>query len=293
MKLHEHADDFRNLVRATAQNLGIREVYVEKDYWLTFMLHRLTLYSKASEVVFKGGTSLSKGYGIIRRFSEDVDLAVVQSSKTNAQVERLIKNTAKVLSEAPFEEVFEVGITSKKGMNRRTLHKYPRLIQDANFGLVRDSLLLEINAFGEPSLSKVMSLCSFAGEFLEKMGQQDAIKEFALEPFEIQILDYRKTFIEKILSLTYASFEDGDSSNRETRARVRHFYDLTQLFAQEDVRSFMQGPEFPTWMQQVRKEEKVSSRTKWLDRALSEARLHREVGKVLSDVKQFFKADLQ
>lgn len=68
MRLHENPDDFKNLIRAASQNLKIREVYVEKDYWLTFLLYRLTQLVPQRDVVFKGGTSLSKGYKLIRRF---------------------------------------------------------------------------------------------------------------------------------------------------------------------------------------------------------------------------------
>jgi hypothetical protein len=42
MKLHTLKDDFRDLITATAQAMNIREVYVEKDYWVTFLLKRLT-----------------------------------------------------------------------------------------------------------------------------------------------------------------------------------------------------------------------------------------------------------
>ena len=119
MRLHENPDDFKNLIRAASQNLKIREVYVEKDYWLTFLLYRLAQLSTSKDVVFKGGTSLSKGYKLIRRFSEDVDLAVLRGSKTNSQIERLIKQVSKSITAAPFEEVLEEGTTSKKGFSRR------------------------------------------------------------------------------------------------------------------------------------------------------------------------------
>jgi len=68
-------DERRILFRNTAQKIGIHEAIVEKDYWVCLMLDYLfhqCEYEKA--FTFKGGTSLSKCYGLIQRFSEDIDL---------------------------------------------------------------------------------------------------------------------------------------------------------------------------------------------------------------------------
>ena len=64
MKLHT-ADTkfFSDTIRAASQYLKINEVFVEKDYWITLVLSRLSKTKYASETVFKGGTSLSKGFG--------------------------------------------------------------------------------------------------------------------------------------------------------------------------------------------------------------------------------------
>ena len=87
MKLHENAADFESAVQITAQNLDIRELYIEKDYWLTFLLKKVALFQERVHVVFKGGTSLSKAYGILRRFSEDIDLSILKEGKTNSHID--------------------------------------------------------------------------------------------------------------------------------------------------------------------------------------------------------------
>lgn len=71
--LHAHAE-FKQLLAIIAQNKDIAPQQAEKDYWLMHCLHGLT----QAGIVFdlKGGTSLSKGYNIIERFSEDIDLRV-------------------------------------------------------------------------------------------------------------------------------------------------------------------------------------------------------------------------
>lgn len=70
MKLHlADIKLFSDTIRAASKKLKINEVYVEKDYWITFVLNKLSKAKEANDAVFKGGTSLSKGFGLIERFS--------------------------------------------------------------------------------------------------------------------------------------------------------------------------------------------------------------------------------
>src|SRR6266851_5235392 len=71
--LHDHAQ-FTDLIRIVAQQKGVDPALVEKDYWIMhclYGLHRLGLRFE-----LKGGTSLSKGFQIINRFSEDIDIRI-------------------------------------------------------------------------------------------------------------------------------------------------------------------------------------------------------------------------
>jgi predicted nucleotidyltransferase component of viral defense system len=65
MNLHEHKEEFQNLVTLTSDYLGIPEVFIEKDYWVTYVLYNLHHSDVSEEVVFKGGTSLSKAHKLI------------------------------------------------------------------------------------------------------------------------------------------------------------------------------------------------------------------------------------
>jgi hypothetical protein len=71
--LHEHRE-FTDLLRAAAEEKSIAPDLVEKDYWIMHCLYGLEKQGYAFEL--KGGTSLSKGFKIIRRFSEDIDLRI-------------------------------------------------------------------------------------------------------------------------------------------------------------------------------------------------------------------------
>jgi hypothetical protein len=69
------ASDRRDLFSESASKLGMSPVIVEKDFWVCWILKRLFSDSHLkNQMVFKGGTSLSKVYGLIDRFSEDIDL---------------------------------------------------------------------------------------------------------------------------------------------------------------------------------------------------------------------------
>jgi len=73
-------DERRDLFAATAERMGIDERLIEKDFWVCWMLRRLfTLPEIGEHLTFKGGTSLSKAFGLIARFSEDIDLIIGRS----------------------------------------------------------------------------------------------------------------------------------------------------------------------------------------------------------------------
>ena len=68
-------NDRRELFRNTADKMGLNDAIVEKDFWVCFTLDYLFHRSPWKEsITFKGGTSLSKAFHLISRFSEDIDL---------------------------------------------------------------------------------------------------------------------------------------------------------------------------------------------------------------------------
>ena len=100
MTLHQHPADFRALLAATAQHFGMADVLIEKDYWVTYVLRALADSPYREQVVFKGGTALSKAYGLLERFSEDVDLAIAGTEGwSNNQVKKLMDSAARHLTQ--------------------------------------------------------------------------------------------------------------------------------------------------------------------------------------------------
>lgn len=78
MYLHNDREAFEQLIAATSTKLSIEPTIVEKDYFVTITLGELN--KKNENFVFKGGTSLSKCFGIIKRFSEDIDISFDQAA---------------------------------------------------------------------------------------------------------------------------------------------------------------------------------------------------------------------
>ena len=78
MNLHNNTELFKTAVTVAAQELDIPSIYIEKDYWVTFVLHTIFHNAIGPDVVFKGGTALSKCFNLIDRFSEDIDLVVLR-----------------------------------------------------------------------------------------------------------------------------------------------------------------------------------------------------------------------
>lgn len=73
MLLHTNLENFRLLIIDAGNYWGLEDEYIEKDYYASLFLKKLQEIEP--NIVFKGGTSLSKCYGLINRFSEDIDIS--------------------------------------------------------------------------------------------------------------------------------------------------------------------------------------------------------------------------
>lgn len=170
MKLHENKTLFNQAVRFTAQELGILDIYVEKDYWVTFALKIIFSSDVAGYTIFKGGTALSKCYGIIERFSEDIDLVVIKSPEDSGnQLKNKTKKVSKVL-ESYFPEIEVEGITQKMGMNRKTAHSYAKEFS-GDYGQVRDSIIIEASWLGYFEPNENREIKTLIAEMMEKNNQ--------------------------------------------------------------------------------------------------------------------------
>src|SRR6056297_3012098 len=129
MKLHKNTDTFKAAIQETSDYFEIRDYLIEKDYWITFVLSQLAKSTFVKSVVFKGGTSLSKAFRLIDRFSEDVDIAVMsQPDWSGKKIKTLIRNVEKKIT-TNLTETETPGITSKGSRFRKSVYRYPTVLK--------------------------------------------------------------------------------------------------------------------------------------------------------------------
>ena len=100
MNLHKDKEAFYNLSALAANEIGIPVSAIIRDYYIVLMLQKLSHSAYGSQVVFKGGTSLSKCYpGSINRISEDIDLTFIPPEPMNSkQYDKALKDIEKIMS---------------------------------------------------------------------------------------------------------------------------------------------------------------------------------------------------
>ncbi len=225
-----HLDkEFEDAVNATSEYFKLRAVLIEKDYWVTYVLKNLSQSEYFDKVIFKGGTSLSKAYNCIERFSEDIDLALLNKEKlSNDKCYKLMK---RIEPEITKELKSIEGKPSDKMQKKRvTYYSYPRIIK-GEIGVVKDKIQIEINTFNNPVPFEEKQIQSFVGQFLTIKGITVQVSKHMLEPFKLLVLTRERTFFEKLLSLIRLSYAGTDS----LREKIRHFYDMYKLYQQKDL----------------------------------------------------------
>jgi len=241
MKLHTHTQEFTELISLTATHFSILPEFIEKDYWITLILNNLSQSSHANSVVFKGGTSLTKGYRIINRFSEDIDIALLDEKLTGNALKTKIRKVEKTIT-ADLTEIEEPGVTRKGSVYRKSLFQYPSNTNSRLVNNVQKRIIVEINSFANPYPFVQQEITSFIAEFLIATNQAEAIQEYGLQNFTLNILDKRRTMLEKLVSLIRFSFSENPS--RELANKIRHFYDLYYLAKDEECAEYLQSSDF-------------------------------------------------
>jgi predicted nucleotidyltransferase component of viral defense system len=241
MNLHEDQDAFSELIQLTAEYIKLPQIYVEKDYWVTYALRNIAISPFNYLVVFRGGTSLSKAYKLIDRFSEDIDLAINANEVTpgfnsDSQRKKLIKEIESVAASGL--RYIENDMRESKGSNfRRTVYEYPKVVDQYDFGQASPQILLEINAFTKPSPINNLLLQAMIADFLQHSGKMAIASQFNLSSFSINVLSVERTLIEKILGAIKDSYSE-NPIDRLTN-RIRHLYDICLILKQERYRDFL------------------------------------------------------
>lgn len=270
MKLHENPQLYRETVLALNTQQGIPNAFIEKDYWLTTVLKKLSESTYRELFVFKGGTSLSKAYNLIQRFSEDVDLALLAQDLSGNQVKsRLDKVSKEITRHLP--EIQLEGTTKKWSRFRRTAHHYPVVLPEAHQSQMTSHLVLELNAFGKPYPYQEIGIRSMLADFLIAQGRKDLVKAYELEAFYLQVLSPERTLGEKILAIARASYHADPVSQLQNK--IRHAYDLHILMAAAQLEPFLASEQLFETLIQVQADDAASRefQGEWSKQALANA----------------------
>ena len=236
----------KRVFEETAARIHLPADAIEKDFWVTEFLNILFSLPYADKMVFKGGTSLSKVWSVIQRFSEDIDIAVDRSlfgfdgDITKKQLKKLRKASSAFVRDVLSDDLKKA--VKKEGLDklvtitpepdgegdatypepRRISIKYASVLsaEKVSASYLRDEILLEVGARSlfEPTVSaKVLSFIEET--FSDLVSGHDEMR--------VIVALAEKTFLEKVFLLhELFSSERGENANRKSR----HLYDLCKMF---------------------------------------------------------------
>ena len=247
--LHNHKD-FPALLRIVSDETGIRPGLIEKDYWIMHVLYGLT--QQGFEFELKGGTSLSKGYHIIDRFSEDIDIHI--KPPTNMGINENPKNNKPNnigarkqfydwlaqeiridgITEVERDHAFDDTVSYRSGGVRLIYRNKTEPIDG-----IKDGILLEAG-FDQVTPNVKLTISSWA---YDKAKETAAINMIDNRAVDIACYHPGYTFVEKLQTIA-TKFRQEQADGIERSNLMRQYYDVYCLLGNEDVQNFIGTPEY-------------------------------------------------
>jgi len=238
MWLNLSKEDRLTTLNNAYKKIGLPPKSIEKDWWVTMTLRTLFQCECAGHIVFKGGTSLSKAWNIVERFSEDIDIAIdrklfgFDGELSKKQINNLRRMSCSYISEKLKDELNnklkDAGISGYSVSVEETgdTTKDPQVIEvhyDSLFNAgsyIQEKVLIEIGARSLIEPSKDVQLRSILANTFP-----DAV--FADDYFSIPTVVPQRTFLEKAF-LLHEEFQKPTEKIRVNRMS-RHIYDLEKM----------------------------------------------------------------
>ncbi|HET6994869.1 MAG TPA: nucleotidyl transferase AbiEii/AbiGii toxin family protein [Chitinophagaceae bacterium] len=235
----------RTLIGQVNTKTGMSVQAIEKDWWVTLILKALFSLSMAEHFIFKGGTSLSKGWKLIDRFSDDIDIALApeafgreyQETPSISYVKRLKKEgcefTSTVIRTALERKLKEIGIpegiiqVEAEAVNPKIPDKDPQTIYVRFPSLYPASQYIDTAVkveFGVRALKEPFTTV----EIQSIIAAETSTRAYAEKPFQVIAVEPRKTFMEKLM-LLHEKFLTGRAEGDAGERQSRHLSDLLQM----------------------------------------------------------------
>ena len=209
----------KDIIDVISQELGIAREIIEKDYYVTMVMKEF--FHDEEGLVFKGGTSLSKGYHLINRFSEDIDLNYIDHDSLNRRKRKEIKYELKDVADRCGLMISNFDDTrSNRDFNRYEI-EYDKAFPSS--GVLKSSVIVEMSYQEKSYPCEKLKVNSIIGEYLEMKKQGIIINQYDLRSFEVNTQSYLRTFIDKLFAVGdyYLSGVISEHS--------RHLYDLHKI----------------------------------------------------------------
>jgi hypothetical protein len=240
--------DLRALAGRTSEAIGFPQAFVEKDYWLTEVLRSLvppiTSDDSQPQIILKGGTSLSKAFGLIDRMSEDVDvLLVFDLAISRGRRDRVMK-------ELITRTIDDIGLECKPIRSTTGVKRHVRFLytQSSKHASVTEGVLLEMGTRGRGgSDASIHELRSYIADYAINQGLVGPNEYADLLPLEVLVLNPVRTLFEKLAALHDAASRLPDQAEEARLARcARHYYDVNRLLVNDSVRRELDGVDAAT-----------------------------------------------
>lgn len=219
MYLHRDRETFKDMVEQAADSSGRTPAVVEKDYYVTLILKLFS--EQLAECVFKGGTSLSKGFHVIDRFSEDIDITFKEHIGESRR--KKLKN---VVLKGISEELGMPVANWEETQSDRDYNAYLFSYESA-FGLQDDRLPQYVKletALGSYSFpTQTVEIRNYIGDYLEGRGRVDLAERFSLGRFSMNLQSLERTYIDKVFALCDYYLQG------KSKRYSRHLYDIYKL----------------------------------------------------------------
>jgi Nucleotidyl transferase AbiEii toxin, Type IV TA system len=259
MKLFEHPD-FEQAIIQAAEHFrlqGLRAAIIEKDYYVTEALRSIAAVHVAkamaagtstsapvsNTIIFKGGTSLSKGWNLIARFSEDIDIFLDPLAFDPALRKRAIDREVKTLRDAvaahPALTFVEGESLTIGGFGRNDRFAYEQRF--GGTGEVANRVLLEAGTASGREPTTVVEISSYLSQFLRERGISLGAEDETA--FPMRLLHFRRTFVEKMFAI-HGKIELMKRDGQPLGPYARHYYDLYQLAGQPEVLAMLKTDEY-------------------------------------------------
>lgn len=233
--LHENREEFENAVNLASKHFHILPVIVEKDYYVTMILRKLS--EDQGFVVFKGGTSLSKCHKVIKRFSEDIDITI-DSKLSQGQMKNLKASIKKIAAELGLSIPNIDETRSRRSYNRYVL-EYQSVLPKPD-DAVQTAVLME-TSFAEVSFpTVVLPVHNYIGDMMIEEAPEE-LENFYLNSFDMKVQGLDRTLADKIFAICDYYMQG------KVKKHSRHIYDIYKL-----LQIVPQTEEFKTLVREVR-----------------------------------------